>query len=783
MQVGAHLLLKMIEFVRRTLPHKIQGYPDWMASLLHARGIETKEQAHAFLHPHESQFHDPFLLKDMDRAVILIRQAVQDKKRAVIYGDYDVDGVCASAILSRCFDALGLKHVVYIPDRHTEGYGLNADAIASFQGQADLIVTVDCGITAIEEVAYAKELGLQVIVTDHHTLGDTLPLADAVLSPLREGYPYPYLCGAGVAWKLSQALKGKAFAMEQLDLCCLATIADMVPLLDENRTIVALGLKKLSASRRPGIAALKEVAGLQPNQPVTADRVGFQMAPRLNASGRLETARAALDLLLTDSPVLAKKLAEELDDLNTRRRGEEQLVLKQAEEAISDKQLFNRHSLVVAGDDWNTGVIGLAAGRLAEKYAYPTVCLSNQDSVCMGSARSAGNIHLYNALKDCEHLFDRFGGHEKAAGLTIQLEKVPAFREAFEQAIVRQLDGKDLYPVQSYDDVWPLDQVNLETIQSLEALAPFGIGNPSPAFLSEDLAVVSSRCVGSGQDHLKLVFEQKNAVVDAIAFGKGACQSTLSPKLDVVYVPSANTFNGRTTPQMRILAFRAGTQALLPDSDKDAWRVLEALKQAVFEGEKSEEGINFLEEKSLPASLERGTLILCRLGDTAQKMRDLYPLCPIVYSPKELDARGYPAILLSGAMEDKMPNIRSLIMADGLIHPKEQGLLKECFPEAKISCLPPTKSIEELLASLYLSVDELREVYKSYYLGQKPAADLPKDRAGVYILKEVKLLWKDEREQILPVLPVQKTDPTQSLIYQTLEKCKEGTWHTQHFIH
>lgn len=773
----------MIEFVRRTASYQIQGYPDWMASLLYARGVQTKEEADAFLHPQESQFHDPFLLKDMDKAVILIRQAVQEKKRAVIYGDYDVDGVCASAILSQCFKSIGLKHVVYIPDRHTEGYGLNADALASFQGQADLVVTVDCGITAVQEVAYAKELGLQVIVTDHHTLGDMLPLADSVLSPLREGYPYPYLCGAGVAWKLSQALKGKTFALELLDLCCLATIADMVPLLDENRTIVALGLEKLSTSRRPGIVALKEVAGVARGQAVTADRVGFQLAPRLNASGRLETARAALDLLLTDSLPLARELAKELDSLNTRRRGEEQQVLKEAEETITDGQLFNRHSLVVVGDDWNTGVIGLAAGRLAEKYAYPTVCLSNQEGVCMGSARSAGGIHLYNALKECEYLFERFGGHEKAAGLSIKADKVETFREAFEEAIVRQLDGKELYPVQAYDEVWPLEQVTIEAIKSLEALAPFGIGNPSPAFLSTDLTVVSSRCVGSGQDHLKLVFEQANTVMDAIAFGKGDCHENLSPKLDAIYVPSINTFNGRTSPQIRVLAFRAGTQAIAPDQVRDEMQALEALKTAVFNGKDTADIKGPISPKDLPENLSRGTVILCRSRQTAQKMHELFSFSSIAFDLDQLDRRGYPVILVTGAVEKTMPNVRRLILADGLIHPKEWALMKAAFPNAEIFCLASSQAVESLLKNVYLSVDELREVYKSYYSGQKSDLNLLKDRAGVYILIEVKLLWRDEGGRVLPVLPIQKTDPTQSLIYQTLLSCKEGTWHTQHFTH
>ena len=318
-------------FVLRSQSAQVPGYPDWLGRLLRARGVRTPEEAQAFLNPSIDQLHDPLLLRGMGEAVALIRQLGARKARAVVYGDYDVDGLCAAVIMEEALKAAGLRTTAYIPDRHSEGYGLNREAVEKLAGQAELLVSVDCGITAEEEAALARRLGLRVIVTDHHQPPAQLPQADAVINPLLGSYPFPSLCGAGTAWKLSCALEGMHFAERQLDLAAIATIADMVPLLGENRVIAALGLSALQHTRREGLKALIAATGLEPLQPISSDRVGFGLAPRLNAGGRLTTVQAALQLLRSASQQEAQALAGELSELNRERQAQQAQVTEEAE--------------------------------------------------------------------------------------------------------------------------------------------------------------------------------------------------------------------------------------------------------------------------------------------------------------------------------------------------------------------------------------------------------------------------------------------------------------------
>ena len=421
----------------------LTGLPAWLCGLLAARGVTTAEAAQSFLHPAADQLRDPLALHDLEQAVAIIRNAAAQGRRAVVYGDYDVDGVSASAILYETLGILGMARQVYLPDRHKEGYGLNIPAVEKLAQEADILITVDCGITSIAEVSRAKELGMTVVVTDHHRHLDTLPPADAVVSPLLGDYPFPGLCGAGVAWKLALALAGEQ-VMELMELAAVATVADMVPLTDENRVIAALGLEQLAHTKRPGLRAVMERAGVQGT--VSSDQVGFQIAPRMNACGRMASARIAFDMLTTRDRGEAEELAARMEALNQERKAEENKVLEAALSQAAQMDLVENHAIVVWGEGWNSGVVGLAAGRVAEQFAYPTVALAVDGDKCVGSARSAGDIDIYKALSQCADLFERFGGHKQAAGLTLKRENLEIFAKRLSQAVAEQTGGKPVKP-------------------------------------------------------------------------------------------------------------------------------------------------------------------------------------------------------------------------------------------------------------------------------------------------------------------------------------------------
>ncbi|HSK69792.1 MAG TPA: single-stranded-DNA-specific exonuclease RecJ, partial [Candidatus Limnocylindria bacterium] len=426
------------------MPFTLPGYPDFLAGLLRARGVDSAEAAERFLHPDLSHLSDPTLLHGIPEAVAVIRRAVRSNARIAVYGDYDADGVCASAILLTALRGMGADAFSYIPDRVTEGYGLHAEAIRHLAGTAGLVVTVDCGVTAREEAALARELGLSLVITDHHTVPDMLPDADAVVHPAMGEHPEPGLCGAGVAWKLALALAGKEAALPLLELAALATVADLVPLLGENRVIAALGLRMMRDTARPGLRALKAVAGIKEGAPVTGEMAGFQLAPRLNAGGRLASAQLALDLLMAPDDITARPLAARLDMLNRERRDVEAAVLREAQAQIEGRDLTLTRTLVACGEGWNPGVVGLVAGRLAQRWNYPCVVLSQEGDVMHGSGRSAGDVDLHAALSECADLFHRFGGHRMAAGLSMPSSSLEAFRTRFDAAVRSQLGDGDL---------------------------------------------------------------------------------------------------------------------------------------------------------------------------------------------------------------------------------------------------------------------------------------------------------------------------------------------------
>jgi len=534
--------------------------PEGMSPALHrllaGRGIDSIEAVVAFLNPGVDSLHDPMLLSDMPSAAARIRRAMDEGEVVCVYGDYDVDGVCASAILSGWLKSRGVDARVYLPSRHSEGYGLNESAIREIAGWAELLVTVDCGVTSVELVALAKSLGLDVIVTDHHRpMEGALPDCP-VVNPLLADYPFPHLCGAGVAWKLVWALGGEADAMPWVDVAALATVADVVPLTGENRAIVKLGLDAINAAPRPGVAALIEAAGLS-GKPITATAIAFQLAPRLNAGGRLGSAMRSLALVAENDPARAQAEAAELEAENTRRKAVETTILAEAEARLRGFNFAAHRAIILAGRDWNPGVIGLAASRLVEKYNYPVVLLADGGDVMTGSCRSIEGVDIHAALTGCADALVRFGGHKQAAGLTLLPGRLDDFRRAMDAWLWANTDPGAYIPVKQYDAELGFDEITPLFIASLEALQPTGFGNPAPLFRAV-ASVVDARAVGAEGAHLKLTLAQGGHRLGGIAFRMGSRAGALSEEADALFVPKLNTWMGRTEAQLEVRALADG---------------------------------------------------------------------------------------------------------------------------------------------------------------------------------------------------------------------------------
>ena len=546
----------MYRLIRRgeaTSWSKPEGMPQIIYELLMRRGVTGAEEAEAFLHPNLRQLIDPRRLQGMDEAAAIIEDALTANKRICVYGDYDVDGVCASAILSGCLKDLGAKCEVYIPDRHTEGYGLNEAAVTEVAARADLMVTVDCGISSKKEVALAKKCGLEVIVTDHHRPPEELPEC-VIVNPLIGDYPSPYLCGAGVAFKLVHALVGLEKAMAYIDLAALATVADLVPLKKENRAIVSLGLRAINDRPRPGVKLLIEKAGLD-GKIIGAGHVAFQLAPRVNASGRLGDAKRALALLTCVSEADGALIAQELEDENTRRRAETNEILSQCRDMLTKYDLIAHRAIVMCGSGWNTGVIGLVASQLVQLYHYPVVMLSETDGQCVGSCRSIPAVDIYEALSSCAPLFTRYGGHHQAAGLAMAKENIPALIEGLDAYIGAHTVPDDFIPEAEYDIDCGLEALTVEAVKMLDLMQPTGLGNPSPVFCLK-ARLDGLRPVGRDGSHLQLKLNQGVRALQGIAFGQGAMASELDGATrEVLFSPSINEWRGSVSVQCEVKEF------------------------------------------------------------------------------------------------------------------------------------------------------------------------------------------------------------------------------------
>ncbi len=538
--------------------------PNEIARLLVIRGIDSFGDAKSFFRPESESLHDPYLMKDMELAAARLSTAIRDREKVVIYGDYDVDGTTATSILYIFLKEFGLDVNWYIPHRFKEGYGINPDGIQyALDINADLIVSVDCGITAIEEARYAKERGIDLIICDHHTVGDVLPDAVAVLDPKRPDCSYPFdgLSGAGVGFKLVQATVDKLgldrkMPYRFLDLVAISIASDIVPIVDENRILMRLGLNLINTKPRTGIKALLERIKVPPGS-VSTSSIVFSIGPRINAAGRMGDATSAVELMIADDPIKASRYAAELETINVRRRDTDSQTMDQAMKMLeADYDLDELSTMVLHHPDWHLGVIGIVASRLVDTYYRPTIMLSTVEGKIKGSARSIKGFNIYDALKQCEDLLEQFGGHEFAAGLTMSEDNLDEFRMRINKIAGHRLSENDFKPELQIDTRLNLEKLDMKFWKLLSQFEPFGPGNMRPVFVSEGICVEGvPSIVGNG--HLKLKVKQGNsAVIDAIGFNMHdylpVIRNCNDQRIDMAYVLEENYWNGKRSIQMRL---------------------------------------------------------------------------------------------------------------------------------------------------------------------------------------------------------------------------------------
>ena len=525
------------------------------------RHVVNDEDVRIFITPTRDDFHNPFLFKGMDIAVERIIKAIKNKEKILIYGDYDVDGITSTTVLKKYLMDRGISVDTYIPNRLHEGYGLNKNAINTIKERnIDLIITVDCGISAIEEVDYAVRLGMDIIVTDHHEVGEKLPNALAVIDAKRKDNTYPFraLAGVGVVFKLIQALSIKLEIkpeeyLKYLDLVCVGTISDIVPLEGENRTIAKLGLMLIKVTRNLGLRELIKSSGYKE---IDSNTISFGVAPRINACGRMGHEEEALKLFLAEDLESATKITKELNEYNTLRQSTEKAIYEEAVQQIEKNHLDENNSIVLGGKGWHHGVIGIVSSKVTDKYYKPSILLSFEDNIAKGSGRSVPGFDLYEGLAKCEDLLEKYGGHSMAVGLTLKKENLENFKERFEQ-IAKEKNIKELVPIIYIDDELKLKDINMDLVKSISILEPFGEANKVPLFLIRNLKIDSIRALSEGR-HLKLTLRDENFVINAIGFELGylAEEYRIGDRIDVVGTLEINSFNGFSSIQINMKDIR-----------------------------------------------------------------------------------------------------------------------------------------------------------------------------------------------------------------------------------
>jgi len=538
------------------------GISPILAQLLINRGIKNPKDAHNFLFGNISSIYDPFLLKGMKKAVLRIRKAALSKERVMIYGDYDVDGVTSCALLKIVLRELGIESVTYIPNRIEEGYGLNLKAVKYAKAKGiELIITVDCGIDAIREVKLANTFGIDVVITDHHEIKkDDMPPAYAIINPHQKGceYPFKYLAGVGIAYKLSQALMKKRYyhLEEHLDLVALGTVADIAPQISENRIFTKHGLSKLNETKKTGLKSLIKQTGLS-GKNISSSHIGYILGPRINAMGRIGSADVALKLLLAEDKIEADKLAGILNNENKNRQKIEAAILEEAILKLEREINFKEHCVIVLAEEgWHAGVVGIVASRIQDRYYRPTIVIALNGDKGKGSGRSIDNFNLFNAMIDSkEHLLN-FGGHEAACGLSIHKKNIDKFRKKINQYAWENIDGDDLFPKLDVDMNIDLSVLTLDVINELEMLKPYGPENPRPLFSSHGVMMRNDpRFIG--KKGFKMLVNQENATCETVSFRRDTFDIPRQGQvLDIAYTPSLNSWQGIDSIQLDLKDLR-----------------------------------------------------------------------------------------------------------------------------------------------------------------------------------------------------------------------------------
>jgi len=542
------------------------GLPLVLGKILLNRGISEIEEAKKFLNPDLNNLSDPFSLKDMEKGVERVILALKENEKIMIFGDYDVDGITSASLMFLVLNKLGAQTSYYLPNRLVEGYGLSEEGVLEAERRGvRLIISVDCGVNAVKEVDFAREKGIDCIITDHHEPAETLPQAWAIINPKLRGEEYKgkELSGVGVAFKFAQAIYRKLGQDEKeleehLDLVALGTAADIVPLVGENRILTRFGLSQVTKTSKPGLKSLIFISGLMGKE-IGTGQVVFILAPRINAVGRLGDAERAIKLLTTKDERLASEIARILEEENRKRKNINEETLDQALELVEEEiDLKKDRAIVLAFPGWHQGVIGIVASRIAERFYRPTVMISIDGEEGRGSARSIPGFHLFDALKECEDHFLKYGGHKYAAGLSISTKEIDSFKEKFKQVSAKRLKEEDLIPKLGVDVEIELEEIDNKLISALELFAPFGPGNLKPVFATRDLELAEAPYV-VGNNHLRLKVRKNGGVIDAIGFNLGDFAKPLgmrNAKIDLAYVLEVNIWNGNAKIQMRIKDLR-----------------------------------------------------------------------------------------------------------------------------------------------------------------------------------------------------------------------------------
>jgi len=754
--------------------------PGWLSPIMHelltARGITSEEKADAFLHPDVSQLHNPFLMSDMSEAVDTIRDAISRGEGICVYGDYDVDGVCACSIVMLYLkEKLSYSNCVEcLPSRHEEGYGLNEARIDELSQKYKLMVSVDCGITAHDLVEHAKLRGMRVVITDHHRPDDNLPECSAVVNPLLKNYPFGYLCGAGVAFKLVHALaakeaanggeitdaalaEGLKVALEYIDLAALATIADIVKLTDENRVIAYLGLKRINENMRPGIKALIDTVSLGGRE-ISAGNIAFQLSPRLNASGRMGDAGRAFELLTSTNVKKCSELAVELNEENESRKSKEKPVMEATDELLKDYDFLTNRVIIVAGEDWNKGVIGLVASKITEKYGYPAVVLTfdKKDGSYIGSCRSLESIDIQEALTHVADLLERFGGHKMAAGLKLPKCNLPEFKRRLNEYLRERYPSDAWMPVFRYDADIRADELTAELVEELKLLEPTGCENPAAVFRME-ADIVSQTAVGQENIHLKLSFKgDKGKPVDGLWYRNGDKVGKLPARAQVLFTPKLNIWMSKVSVQADVCRVIAADAETVLDAAKEreeklfARFILAARPDA--NAEPVEGTVSGFARQEFKNSIQGSVIIVPDIA-TAKAFMDIEADVSIgAYSD---DVRVFNQLVL--CPENERPEKYKNVYLAGIPACLVPGAI--VLEDTKISSLfdklPDLQLMREFWGSCKKLADNKR-VEKSVYdiaklIRDNTGKDICTVALGIKVLEHAKLLWFEETDGAVTV--------------------------------